>query len=78
MFWKPSVLEKKQKEIKIFPLLQNWRLFQKNLQFYVTKNQNRSKTEQKEIKGPRKWIFLRVRSRCFDQVGRETMYNGME
>ena len=46
---------KKQKEIKIFPLLQNWRLFQENLQFYVTKNQNRRKTEQKEIKGPLRW-----------------------
>ena len=43
---------RKQKEIKIFSLLQNWRLFQENLQFYFTKNQNRRKTEPKEIKGP--------------------------
>ena len=49
---------KKQKEIKIFSLLQNWRLFHENLQFYFTKNQNRRKTEQKEIKGPKNGTFI--------------------
>ena len=58
MFWKASVLGNTEGN-KDFPLLKNWRLFKENLQFYVTKNQNRRKTEQKEIKGP---VFEYIRN----------------
>ena len=46
----------KLKQTSIFKFYEN---FKENLQFCITKNQNRRKTEQKEIKGP---VFAYIRN----------------